>query len=414
MKISADEELVSFDVIGLFPSVPRSQVLDIIKNKLEQDTTLSDRTTLTSNEILDLLSFVLKSTSFQYNGEFYDQLSGVPMGSQVSVVVAEIMMEHLESEALKSDSKPSWYGRFVDDIACKIRQDNIDDFHFALNSVCPELQFTVERSKNDALPFLDGLIIREGSNLRMEVYRKPTHTDRYLDFTSNNPLEHKRAVATTLFHRALMVPTDKADKHQEVNRVRNALRMNGYPEPFLRNQLSRVKKRQQAGAQSQTTENKKKLGFTVLPYVPGVTERVQRVLKRADVQVAVSSTNTLRGKLARLKDPVEESRKRSVVYKIPCGACNAVYIGQTSTARRTRMSQHQADCKYKRRQKSELAEHHVTTGHPIDFERTSTLCEELDYRKRLWKESWQIAKHRPAALNRKTEIVIPAQYRCFV
>ena len=43
---------------------------------------------------MDLLNLCLTSTYFQYNGKHYKQLHGTAIGSPVSVVVAEIVMQH--------------------------------------------------------------------------------------------------------------------------------------------------------------------------------------------------------------------------------------------------------------------------------------------------------------------------------
>ena len=39
--------------------------------------------------------------------------------------------------------------------------------------------------------FLDTLIIRQGNDLKIDVFRKPTHTDRYLHFNSHQDIKHK-------------------------------------------------------------------------------------------------------------------------------------------------------------------------------------------------------------------------------
>ena len=51
---------------------------------------------------MDLLNLCLTSTYFQYNGKHYKQLHGTAMhmGSPVSVVVAEIVMQNIEERAL--------------------------------------------------------------------------------------------------------------------------------------------------------------------------------------------------------------------------------------------------------------------------------------------------------------------------
>ena len=65
---------------------------------------------------MDLLNLCLTSTYFQYNGKHYKQLHGTAMGSPVSVVVAEIVMQNIEERALVTCRQiiPLWL-RYVDD-----------------------------------------------------------------------------------------------------------------------------------------------------------------------------------------------------------------------------------------------------------------------------------------------------------
>jgi len=65
---------------------------------------------------MDLLNLCLTSTYFLYNGKHYKQLHGTAMGSPVSVVVAEIVMQHVEEGALDTyrQTIPLWL-RYVDD-----------------------------------------------------------------------------------------------------------------------------------------------------------------------------------------------------------------------------------------------------------------------------------------------------------
>ena len=48
---------------------------------------------------MDLLNLCLTSTYFQYKGKHYKQLHGTAMGSTVSVVVAEFVMQNIEEQA---------------------------------------------------------------------------------------------------------------------------------------------------------------------------------------------------------------------------------------------------------------------------------------------------------------------------
>ena len=53
--------------------------------------------------------------------------------------------------------------------------------------------------KDRSLPFLDTLLTRrEDGSLDIKVYHKTTHTDRYLQYASHNPLHVKRGVTACL------------------------------------------------------------------------------------------------------------------------------------------------------------------------------------------------------------------------
>ena len=92
-KIRDQKIIVSFDVESLFTNVPIKGAVQSALRKLESDPDLADRTTLTPNQIADLLDFVLRSTYLQYNGSIYEQRDSAAMGSPVSAVIANLYME---------------------------------------------------------------------------------------------------------------------------------------------------------------------------------------------------------------------------------------------------------------------------------------------------------------------------------
>ena len=121
------------------------------------------------------------------------------MGLPVSVVVAEIVMQHVEERALATcrQTTPLWL-RYVDDTFTAIHKDEIDDFHDHVNKQNTNIQFTKEIEENGKLPFLDCLVSRNNNELHTTVYRKPTHTNRLLDKSSYNPTSHKATTIRTL------------------------------------------------------------------------------------------------------------------------------------------------------------------------------------------------------------------------
>ncbi len=94
--------MMSFDVSSLFTNVPIEEAVSVIRDKLQNDESLDERTCLSPACIKELLEVCLRSTYFRYNGNCYEQVDGAAMGSPVSAVVPNLYMEFFEEEALSS------------------------------------------------------------------------------------------------------------------------------------------------------------------------------------------------------------------------------------------------------------------------------------------------------------------------
>ena len=78
------------------------------------------------------------------------------------------------------------------------------------------IQFTYETESDGKIPFLDTLIVKkEDGSVKLLIYRKPTHTDQYLNYKSHHPLHQKMGVIRTLFDRKDRIVTEDDDKLQE-------------------------------------------------------------------------------------------------------------------------------------------------------------------------------------------------------
>ena len=106
VTLQLGECLTSYDVTSLLTSVPIDPALNIIRDLLEKDKKLNDRTVLSVQNIIELLGFCLYNTYFSFQNKFYEQVEGVAMGSLVSPIVANLYMEHFERKAKRSASNP--------------------------------------------------------------------------------------------------------------------------------------------------------------------------------------------------------------------------------------------------------------------------------------------------------------------
>ncbi len=84
--------------------------------------------------------------------------------------------------------KPSLWYRYVDDVFAlwPHTQQHLLHFKSHLNKQNMSIQFTTEEENNNKLSFLDVEIERENGHFITSIYRKKTHTDRYLNYKSNH------------------------------------------------------------------------------------------------------------------------------------------------------------------------------------------------------------------------------------
>ena len=80
------------------------------------------------------------------------------------------------------------------------------------------------------MPFLDILVTpKEDGSLSTSVFRKPTHTDLYLQWDSQHTISSKYSVAGTLYYRAKTICSDPQLQKKEEEHLYQALQRCRYP-----------------------------------------------------------------------------------------------------------------------------------------------------------------------------------------
>ena len=379
--------------------MPISLAIEVARKRLEADEELCLRTQLGTQELITLLEFCLKATYLSFRGRVFRQKFGTAMGSPVSVSVANLVMEEIEERALTSfgTQLPFWK-RYVDDTITAVPEERVSELLDHLNSIKDSINFTVEVEKDNQIPFLDILLTHEADgSINTAVYRKPTHTDKYLDYQSHHPLSHKLSVVSTLYRRVDTHCSTGSARCTEKSHVSQALKVNGYPKKLSR---PPVKKMQQVTQEWKST--------AVLPYVRGVSESLRRVLVPLGVRVCFRPAITLRRMLSRPKDVIPDVQKSGVVYKIPCSGCQESYIGQTGRRLKQRFDEHKRAIKQADFNASPLAEHAWTEQHPVDWSNVKVLSNPSDHTTRLVEEALAI-RSTTNVLNRDTG-TLPSEY----
>ena len=92
-----------------------------------------------------------------------------------------------------------------------------DAFFNHINSIDENIKFTAETTKADGvMPFLDILVTpKSDGNLSTTVYRRPTHTNQYLQQDSHHAISNKYSVISSLLHRAKDICSNQDQLEEE-------------------------------------------------------------------------------------------------------------------------------------------------------------------------------------------------------
>ena len=155
-----------------------------------------------------------------------------------------------------------------------LKKCDVQTFHDHLNSISEHIQFTIERStvseKGESIAFLaTSITVLKSGQVEVTVYRKATHTEKYYSaFDAHHPGQSKAAVVKTLLDRAEAILSNANKRKSEKENVLKDLKINGYTSHFIDNACEAKQNRQDQASEPR--------GYTSVPYVKGVSERVKK------------------------------------------------------------------------------------------------------------------------------------------
>ncbi|KAL6421570.1 hypothetical protein ACFW04_014304 [Cataglyphis niger] len=283
--------MISLDVTALFTNIPKELVTI---EKRWNDIALNTKFNL--SQFLYAVKIILDST-FSFNGKFYEQIFGSPMGSPLSPILADIVMDDLETHCLGllGFAVPVYY-RYVDIFAI-VSRAKVDEINVIFNSYHQRLKFTHE-------------------------IEKPS-SNRYINFYSNHPFKYKINTIFNLVNHAILLSDDQF-RGKNIDIVKQILLNNCFPthviNRYIYKRLNFLKHRVNSipGNGESSTD---KPSYIALPFVEGLNDDIGRMFKNMGFTVVYNIPKKLNSLIKRGKDGLPISNRTEVVYKINCKNC---------------------------------------------------------------------------------------------
>jgi len=390
-------------VVSLFTNISIELALKSVEDRWNH---ISLNCNIPKEEFLEAIKLILESTYFSFNNKIYKQKFETPMGSPLSPVIVDIVMQDLGKRVLETfNFNIPFYYRYVDDLVMAVPTSKIEVVIETFNSYHSSLQFTTEIG-HKTINFLDTTIIIKNNRILFDWFHKTTFSGRYLSYLSQYPLSQKKGTIVGLVDRIFLLSHPEFQKNLAF--IIKVLLENDYPLGFIFNTIrSRIKSlingktMQQNNNQNNEPNNNTKIWFTV-PYIKPTSDKFKNIINGLVPRVSFYSMNKLSRLIKAQKNSLPKCANMNVVYKINCKDCDASYVGQTGRQLKTRISEHKNHINRNTSALSVITEHRLHENHGFDWERVEILDVERNFNKRIVPEMIHI-KYQKNGINLQTD-----------
>ena len=340
--------MASLDVGSLSTNIPLDGTIENCINDLFSNNDTVDN--FFKEDLKELLKFTSYESFFIFDNEYYSQLDGVAMGSPLGPTLANAFFCHFKKHWLSDcpqDFCPNIYRRYADDtFATSNSHEQLKKFLDYMNTKYPNIKFTFEHEHNNSFSLLDVKICRQNNKLTASVFRKPTFNGVFTNLKSFIPTVYKFGLVYTLLHRCFHITSSYEKFHNEINALKQILKLNGYPTQFIDRCIKQFLQKLYITKTIQDTVNKKQL-LIVLPFLGAqsflVRKRLQSCIRNTipycSLRIAFQSKTRLSSPF-RFKDIIPKEISSHFVYRFKCSCCNATYYEDSELHFFVRASEH--------------------------------------------------------------------------
>lgn len=280
-KILPNEKFQIMDVMDMFTNISTARGIDAVKRRKHKLNVDSKQMSI----LIDTINFVCNiSTEITFDGDTYKQIKGLKMGSSLSPILADFVMEDMLDQSFLHIPKPLLIMKYVDDILFVATVEDGKELVVKLNQADEHIKFVYEAQEEDQINYLDITIINKPFDITTKWFQKHISSGRFLNYVSH----HSRSViintAITFVH--TMLANTSPEYHEEIkNRAKHLLEINSFPSNIIENIIGKATNKHSNKHNKtilDTTMNSQsedgKLYGTGIPYIPRLSEQVARDL----------------------------------------------------------------------------------------------------------------------------------------
>ena len=116
----------------------------------------------------------------------------------------------------------------------------LTNFYHEINTLHPNLEFTLERFVNKKLPFLYTELNQVSNQLHTNKYRKATDTGLIMQYFSICPKSCKLGLINFYLNRALYICSNFSAFKEELTKIKNLFLKNQYPKNLIESKINKL------------------------------------------------------------------------------------------------------------------------------------------------------------------------------
>ncbi|XP_055714720.1 uncharacterized protein LOC129808834 [Phlebotomus papatasi] len=178
---------------------PGTRITKEVDRRFEE---ISHTTNLSKEMLIRVTRFCLTTGYFVFQGEVYSQLDGVAMGSPISPIIADIVMQRAIEKTLENSTlRIMFTKKYVDDLLLAVHRDDVGEVLQQFNSFHPKIQYTMEIEQNGSIPYLDMMVCRRPGETTLKTTWLLMNRN-----IATHPSSRRERESPTVFHSVTYIP----------------------------------------------------------------------------------------------------------------------------------------------------------------------------------------------------------------